>query len=132
MDETLARKQFGTANVVGRRFCHGGEACTEAHGMEVVGVVKDARYGAITHPDELGTLYEPPWSDGAEFRLLEVRYAGDAASVIAEIRRALQDLNRNVPLPRVRMMEEYVNSHLAHERLVAYLSSFFARWSWQP
>ena len=31
-----------------------------------------------------------------------------------------------MPLLRVRMMEEYVNSHLARERLIAYLSSFFA------
>ena len=125
MDETLARKQFGTANAVGRRFCHSGEACTGAHGMEVVGVVKDAHYGTVAHPDQLGTLYEPTWSGGAEFRLLEVRFAGDAASVIAEIRRALQDLDLNVPLARVRMMEDYVNGQLAHERLVSYLSSFF-------
>jgi ABC-type antimicrobial peptide transport system permease subunit len=90
-----------------------------------VGVVKDAHYGTITHSDQLGTLYEPTWSGGAEFRLLEVRYAGDAASVIGEIRRALQDLDPNVPLARVRMMEDYVNGQLAHERLVAYLSSFF-------
>ena len=47
------------------------------------------------------------------------------APVIAGVRRALQDQDPNVPLLRVRMMEEYVNSQLAHERLVAYLSTFF-------
>jgi len=125
MDEALARKQFGTANAVGHRFCRPGIECHGAQGMEVVGVVKDAHYGTITRPDEVGTLYEPGWSNGPGSRWLEVRFAGSAAPVIAGIRRALQDQDPNVPLLRVRMMEEYVNSHLAHERLVAYLSSFF-------
>ena len=125
MDEALVRQQFGTVNAVGRRFCYPGEECSGAHGVEVVGVVKDAHYGAITHPDEAGALYEPSWANGAEQRWLEVRFAGSAAPIIAGIRRALQDQDPNVPLLRVRMMEEYVNSQLAHQRLVAYLSSFF-------
>jgi predicted permease len=125
MDETLARKQFGTVNPVGRRFCYSGEECTGARGLEVVGVVKDAHYGEITRPDELGTFYEPNWSNGAGPLWLEVRFAGKFASVNAAIRRVLQDLDPNVPLLRVRMMEEYINGGLAHERLVAYLSSFF-------
>jgi len=58
-------------------------------------------------------------------RWLLVRFAGSAAPVIAGIRRTLEDQDPNVPLLRVRMMEEYVNSTLAHERLIAYLSSFF-------
>ena len=67
----------------------------------------------------------PSWSNGAEARWLAVRFAGSAAPVIARIRRALQDQDPNVPLLRVRLMEEYINKRLAHERLVAYLSSFF-------
>jgi predicted permease len=125
MDEALARQQFGTANPVGRRFCPPGEECSGAQGVEVVGVVKDAHHGAITHPDEVGTLYEPIWSSGSRSPWLEVRFAGGAAPVIAAIRRALEDQDPNVPLLRVRMMQDYINSHLAHERLVAYLSSFF-------
>ena len=91
----------------------------------MVGVVKEVHYGEITESDTAGTLYEPSWSNGAEARWLVVRFAGSAAPVIAGIRRALQDQDPNVALLRVRMMEEYVNSRLAHERLIAYLSSFF-------
>ena len=45
--------------------------------------------------------------------------------MIAGIRRALQNQDPDVPLLRVRMMQEYVNGQLARERLIAYLSSFF-------
>ncbi|HVP46134.1 MAG TPA: ABC transporter permease, partial [Bryobacteraceae bacterium] len=125
MDQSLARQQFGTVNAVGRRFCYPGSDCSAGKGIEVIGVVKDVRYGEITRPDPLGTIYEPSWSNGADARWLAVRFAGSAAPVIARIRRALQDQDPTVPLMHVRMMEEYINHRLARERLVAYLSSFF-------
>jgi predicted lysophospholipase L1 biosynthesis ABC-type transport system permease subunit len=125
MDQSLARQQFGTVNAVGRRLCLSGSDCSADKGIEVIGVVKDVHYGEITRRDPLGTLYEPSWSNGADARWLAVRFAGRAAPVIARIRRALQDQDPNVPLLRVRLMEEYINKRLAHERLVAYLSSFF-------
>ena len=125
MDQSLARQQFGTVNAVGRRLCLHGSDCSADKGIEVIGVVKDVHYGEITRRDPLGTLYEPSWSNGADARWLAVRFAGSAAPVIARIRRALQDQDPNVPLLRVRLMEEYINKRLAHERLVAYLSSFF-------
>ena len=125
MDQSLARQQFGTVNAVGRRFCYPGSDCSGDQGIEVIGVVKDVHYGEITGPDPMGTLYEPSWSNGADARWLAVRFDGSAAPVIAGIRRALQDQDPNVPLLHVRLMEEYINSRLAHERLIAYLSSFF-------
>ena len=125
VSESLARQQFGTANPVGRQFCFSASGCSGEPGIEVVGVVKDLHYTEITKSDPAGILYEPSWSNGPEVRWLEVRFAGSAAPVISGIRRALQDQDPNVPLSHVRMMEEYVNSRLAHERLIAYLSSFF-------
>jgi len=125
MDQSLARSQFGTTNVVGRRFCYIGPDCSVEEGMEVIGVVRDIRHVEITRPDRDGTLYQPAWSNGADTRWLAVRFAGSATPVIARIRRVLQELDPNVPLLRVRLMEEYINLRLANERLIAYLSSFF-------
>jgi len=126
IDELLARQQFGTANVVGRQFCYHARGCSGEPGIEIVGVVKSAHYAEITASDPSGLLYEPNWSNGAEVRWLLVRFAGSAAPVIAGVRRALQDQDPNVPLLHVRMMQEYVNTLLAHERLIAYFSGFFA------
>jgi predicted permease len=126
LDETLARRQFGTANVVGRHFCYHANGCSGEPGIEIVGVVKAAHYGDIIASDQMGLLYEPSWSNGAEERWLLVRFAGSAAPAIAAIRRVLQDQDPNVPILHVRMMQEYVNTRLAHERLIAYLSAFFS------
>jgi predicted permease len=126
VDETLARQQYGTANVVGRPFCLRPNGCGGQPGIEIVGVVKAAHYGDITASDQMGLLYEPSWSNGAEERWLLVRFAGSAAPALAAIRRVLQDQDPNVPILHVRMMQEYVNARLAHERLIAYLSAFFS------
>jgi ABC-type antimicrobial peptide transport system permease subunit len=125
MSRSLARQQFGTVNVVGRRFCFPGEDCSAGKGREVIGVVKDVHHSGITEPDPDATIYEPSWSNGAEARALAVRFDGSAAPVIAGIRRVLRDQDPNVPIMRVRLMEEYINSRLARERLIAYLSGFF-------
>ena len=125
VDRSLARKQFGTVNVVGRRFCFPGEDCSAGKGREVIGVVKDVHHSGITEPDPDATIYEPSWSNGAEARALAVRFDGSAAPVIASIRRVLQEQDPNVPIMRVRLMEEYINTRLARERLIAYLASFF-------
>ena len=125
MDRSLARKQFGTVNAVGRRFCYPGQDCSAGKGIEVIGVVKEVHHSGITESDPDATIYEPSWSNGAEARSLAVRFDGSAAPVIARIRRALQDQDPNVPLMRVRLMKDYINSQLARERLIAYLSSFF-------
>ena len=125
MDEALARHLFGTANPIGRQLCYPGVGCPMEHPIEIVGVVKNIHYGGVTAADPIGALYEPSWANGADARYLEVRFAGSAAPVIAGIHRALQDQDPNVPLLNVRMMEEYINSQMARERLIAYLSSFF-------
>jgi hypothetical protein len=126
VDETLARQQYGTANVVGRPFCLRANGCAGQPGVEIVGVVKAAHYGDITTSDQTGLLYEPSWPNGAGARWLLVRFTGNAASALAAIRRALQGQDPNVPLLHVHMMQEYVNARLAHERLIAYLSAFFS------
>ncbi|WP_321474948.1 ABC transporter permease [uncultured Paludibaculum sp.] len=125
VDQSLARQQFGTANAVGRRFCISGDDCSAGRGIEVIGVVKDVHHIEITGPDPVGTIYEPSWSNGAERRWLAVRFDGNAAPVIARIRRALQDQDPNVPVMNVRLLEDYINRRLARERLIAYLSGFF-------
>jgi predicted permease len=125
MDEALARQQFGTVNSAGRYFCYTGNDCSSANGIEVVGVVKAAHYEGVTSSDHEGMLYEPSWANGAGSRRLEVRFAGSASSVITGIRQAVQEQDPSVPLLGVRMIEDYISSHFARERLVAYLSSFF-------
>jgi len=124
VDESLARFVFGGANPLGRHLSYE-DRYTAEKALEIVGVVKDAHYSSIRESDQRGMIYEPSWSSGAEVRWLVVRFGGSEAPVISGIRRELRDMDPNVPVLRVQMMEEYINSHLERERLVAFLSGFF-------
>jgi predicted permease len=124
IDESLARHLFAGANPVGRHLSYE-DRYTAEKALEIVGVVKDAHYGSVRDSDRWGILYETSWSNGAEVRWLEVRLGGSAAPVIAAIRREMRDMDPNVPVMRVRMMEEYLNDAMARERLIAFLSGFF-------
>ena len=124
IDESLARHLFAGANPVGRHLSYE-DTYDPERSLEIVGVVKDAHYGSVRDSDREGIIYETSWSNGAEVRWLEVRFAGSAAPVIAGIRRGLRDMDPNVPVMRVRMMEEYLNDAMARERLIAFLSGFF-------
>jgi len=124
IDESMARHVFAGGNPVGRHLSYE-DRYTAEKALEIVGVVKDAHYGSVRDADRVGIIYEPSWSNGPEVRWLEVQLAGDAAPVIAGIRRALREMDPNVPVLRVRMMEEYLNDALARERMIAFLSGFF-------
>jgi predicted permease len=124
IDESLARHLFAGANPVGRHLSYE-DSYTAENALEIVGVVKDAHYYSVRDADREGMIYETSWSNGAEVRWLEMRFAGNAAPVIAGIRRELRDMDPNVPVMRVRMMEEYLNGAMARERLIAFLSGFF-------
>jgi predicted permease len=124
VDESIARKLFGDGNPLGRHISFD-DKYKAAGALEIVGVVKDVRHMAIRKADRMGSIYVPSWSRGAEARWLEVRMAGDAAPVIAAIRRELRDLDPNVPLLQFRMLREYVDSNMSRERLIAWLAGFF-------
>jgi len=125
VDETLARHLFAGANPLGRHLSFE-DHYTPEKALEIVGVVKDAHYFSVKDADPEGMIYETSWSNGPGVRWLEVRFAGSAAPVIAGIRRALRDMDPNVPVLRVRMMDEYLNDAMFRERLIAVLSGFFA------
>jgi predicted permease len=125
IDETLARHLFAGANPVGRHLSYE-DAYSAENALEIVGVVKDAHYYSIREVDREGMVYETSWSNGPGLRWLVVRFAGNATPVIAGIRRALRDMDPNVPVLRVRMMDEYLNDAMYRERLIAVLSGFFA------
>jgi predicted permease len=124
INESLARQIYGTVSPLGRHISFE-ERYSPATAMEIIGVVKDIHHGSVKRSDQLGIIYTPSWGSGAGARWMGIRTAGDAAPVIAAIRRELRKMDSNVPVLRTRLLEEDVNSSLYRERLVAWLCSFF-------
>jgi ABC-type antimicrobial peptide transport system permease subunit len=56
---------------------------------------------------------------------LDIRAAGDAAALTAEVRRVLGEVDRNLPIREVTTLQAQVDRRLSPERLVATLTSFF-------
>jgi ABC-type antimicrobial peptide transport system permease subunit len=120
----MARRFFPHGLAVGRRFGMG----TPDHPdeIEVIGVVKDAKY---TELDEgaLMAAYFPCTQKPGFYGNFAVRYAPGAnrQEIISQTRRAIAEINSNILVNSVGSLEEQVNGSIATQSLIARLSSFF-------
>jgi predicted permease len=122
LNETAAREFFGGQNPLGRRFFMRG-----AEPIEVVGIVRDARYHDLREPPVRMAYF--PYQQGAatlERMHFAIRATRDAAALAPEIRALMRELARDVPVVDVNTLTEQIDRTLLRERLLATLSSFFA------
>ena len=124
VSESLARRYFAGANPIGRHISLQ-DRYDAATALQIVGVTKDVRGITVRTPDLLDAVYLPTWSRGAEMRVLSVRLAGDPAPAIAAIRRQVHRLDANVPVLRIRTLQDYVDASFQRERLIAWLCAVF-------
>ena len=128
ISESTAREFFGSANPLGKRMSM--DAPHLQHGnkqdrYEVIGVVKDIKYGRIDEPPHK-TGYLPFAQDpepGPE-RQFEIRSNVPLASLTAAVRAAITAASAEVSIA-FRSFDAQVNDSLLQPRLIALLSSFF-------
>src|SRR5207249_11427533 len=115
---------FGGGSAVGRRFRWSSK---EDWDVEVIGVVKDAKYHRL-RGEVPATVYAPytQWLRWPQEMSFEVRTAGNAADVVADIRRVVAEIDRMLPLTNVKTQDEQIDDSLAQERLFASLVSVFS------
>jgi predicted permease len=123
INETFARYYFGEENPIGRRF--GTDPDTSGQ-IEIVGVVKDAKYVSLREP-ALRTYYVPyfQYSDRWRATTFQIRTAADPTGVIAAVRQAVREVDANLPLFKIKTLAKQVDESLAQERLIGAVSSFF-------
>jgi predicted permease len=123
VDEQLARRAFGTLDVLGRRVGIGGERSAPAY--TVVGVVGDAKY-ASPH-DAGGMLVYFPYAQSRNLaRLcLVVRVSRGAEQVERAIREELRRIDPLLPVLEIDTVDEQLDHALSRDRLVTQLSLFF-------
>jgi len=123
INETMAKWYFPDSSPIGRRFGIGGDP-KHSNDIEVVGVVKDAKRESLRERPFPEAYY--PYTQRAGFyNNLEVRYTGDPAGVIAEVRHAVGEVDKSLPLSYQNTLAQQVEQSLASETLIARLSSFF-------
>lgn len=130
----VARADEGSASVLivnrafADRFWPGRDALRErvlnfgAKGAQVIGVAANAKLTSVREAPE-PMIYVPDFAFYAPSTSLIVRTTGDPSRVLPAVIGVARELDKSVPLYRVRSLREHVGLALAQERVTAALLS---------
>ena len=122
ISETMAERFFPNRSPLGEHF---GRGSSENSGQfEIIGVVKDAKYGSLT--EQLRpTAYYPHAQQDEILNNFVVRFSGPLESIAPQVQQAIKQVNRNLSIDEVVSLSEHIGRSLVQQKLVARLASFF-------
>jgi putative ABC transport system permease protein len=125
VNETLARRFFVNGEALGKYFHVQPEPGKAAPPIQVVGIVKDAKYESLRE-EAHATAYFPIWqiTEHAEEQVFELRTAARPSALIPVVQEAVADVSKAIPVDFSTLAEQ-VDDSLVQERLLATLSTFF-------
>jgi predicted permease len=128
INRAMALRLFPNESAIGKHFGIGGN--DHSNDVEVVGVVEDAKLESLD--EELSPAAYFPYSQFADYGAgpgylfeLVVRYSGNAESLGGEVRQAIAEVNRSLPIAGINTLSEQVDHSMVPQSLIAQLSSFF-------
>ena len=121
INEAAAKAHFGSANPLGARVSFRGQ---RGPWYEVVGVVRDSKYATIGEEDAR-MVFMPIAQNHETGMTLYVRTSIPPEAVIGSVRREIQALEPNLPVPDIATMSETVATSLFAARLGAWLIALF-------
>jgi predicted permease len=121
INQSMAARFFQQSNPVGRTI-----STDEVKRMQIVGVCADAKYSDLRReiPPTFYTLYRQQ-KQGVGEMTYEVRTRIKSASLIPQLRHAVQSVDRDLPLIDVRTQVEQIEATMAQERIFATLTTGF-------
>jgi predicted permease len=122
VNQTFQQKFFPTGDVIGKRIINN----YGNRQIEIVGVVADTKYES--QRDEIKPLLYTPWKqEAADIGDMHfaVRTTGDPATLVAQVRAAVHDLDSNLPVTDIDTQSARSEMTLAQERLYARLFTVF-------
>ncbi len=121
VNQAFAEKFLGPAIPIGRHFWFGDK---RADTIEIVGITRDAKYTDLR--DVPGpTVYIPMEQDVPGQANFEVRTVGDPMALASSVRRAVHDIDPNLPLFEVKSQATQAEESIAQENTFARLSTVF-------
>jgi predicted permease len=124
INETFARRFFAGRHPIGLHVTQ--RYADQSRTYQVVGVVRDSRQNRLRGPIE-HRFYTPatqPASNISEISYI-IRPRGDAAAVLAEVRRVIQAAEPRMTVTRAVALDEAVGRRLSQDRMMAQLSIAF-------
>ena len=125
INETMARRFFPAGSPIGHHFGIGDDPA-HANDIEVVGVVKDAKYNSLGEEAQMAA-YLPCTQNTGFYGNFSVRYepGTDTRSLVAQVRSVVAQINPNILINNVESLEVQVDRSIATQSLIARLSTFF-------
>jgi putative ABC transport system permease protein len=130
VNQTFARRFFPNENPIGQRLTFGDPKSSNPW-ITIVGVVGDVRgFGLDKKPNsEIYLAYQQSnawYYNPLPYLHLVVRTAGDPNSAAPSVLAAIQEFDKNLPLPRARTMETILAASIGARRFNAVLLGLFA------
>jgi predicted permease len=124
INQALARRFFKDDNPIGKRFDF--EAPELGANVEIVGVVKDAKYAGLRQ-DNPPTVFAPYLQQASHSDMnFAVRTVDAPATMIPAVREAVRQIDKNLPLSDVKTQSGQIEESVTRERGFARLTTFFS------
>ena len=122
VSESMAKRFFPNGSPIGQHFGLGPPTAPEE--IEVIGVVKDAKYGTLK--EEFRPMAFYPYTQVPDvLSNLVVRFSGPESVVLSQVRQTIKQINRNLPVDDVVSLSDHIGRSLVPQKLVARLALFF-------
>ena len=125
VNQTLARRFFPGLNPIGKTFRIDDHAGNPGPPIEVVGIVRDAKYASLRDEIHATAFFPETQAPGhTENETFEVRTAMAPSALSGPVQAAIAGVNKGIPL-EIHTLTELANDSIIQERLLALLSGFF-------
>ena len=127
INQALARRFFPDLSPIGRTFRVNQPSGQPGPPIEVVGLVKDAKYQSVreaTHPTAFFPDTQAQFSEVPESENFELRTVTRPSALVSVVQAAIAEVNKEIPLD-FHTLAQQVSESLVRERLLALLSGFF-------
>ena len=124
INETLAQRHFRGQNPIGRRW--GNSSNFASDGLEIVGVVTDARYNDVK-AGSIAMSYMAALQSQRYLRSIEVRSSGNPAALAGVVRRTLRETEPHLAVGAIETPAVRIVRSIRIERLLGWLTMTFGR-----
>ena len=123
-NEKFVKHYWGGRNAIGRRIGFGGNPGTTTP-IEIVGVVGDAKYMNLRDAVPRQLFFPYMESDFVGSMNAYIRTTREPEQMFQTLRRTVAGMDSNLPLYRIRTLNQQLDESLLNERLIATLSAVF-------
>ncbi len=125
IDETLAQTYWPNQDPIGKRLHLGDRQSTRRPWMTVVGVVQHVRNRTLEARSRV-EVYWPQAQRPSGSMAVVIRYSGNPLSLAPTIQKEVSSIDPDLPVYRVRTMNEVMGDSVARRRLALILLAVFA------